>query len=139
MEFNNLDFKENWPEISKLAKHILSMGNCHGGCIVIGVKEENNKTLNPIGINQIQEKSDITKKLSRFIPNSIEYEILQFAYEETEYPKIKGKKFQVLIVEYDPKIIPLLARKDGESINNNRVYVRRKTESTEANYEELQH
>ena len=41
-------------------------------------------------------------------------------------------------MNHDPGIIPLLSMRDRTGINQNRIYVRRITESAEANYEEIQ-
>lgn len=137
-ETDYLDFKEAWPEPVKLSKHILAMANCGGGAIVVGVKQTDENIVEAIGIEKIEDKSDLTKKVAAYLPSTISLEILDFSYTESEYEKIKGKAFQVLLVEYDPKIIPLLSKKDGDGIRRNTVYVRRGTNTDEAAYEELQ-
>jgi hypothetical protein len=63
---------------------------------------------------------------------------LDFPYEQSEYTKLIGKKFQVLIVEDTPAYIPFIAASDGDNIRRNAIYARRGTSSEEANYEELQ-
>ena len=76
--------------------------------------------------------------MQKFIPNKVEYNVYDFAYEESEYPKIKGKKFQILLVNDCPKYIPFVSMTDGEEIRKNAIYIRREGETVEANYEELQ-
>jgi len=44
-EYNHIDFKENWLEIPKLAKHILGFGNSEGGVLIIGIKEEDSDSI----------------------------------------------------------------------------------------------
>jgi hypothetical protein len=42
------------------------------------------------------------------------------------------------LVEYKPKLLPILSLKEGKDIKPNVVYLRRGTSSDEANHEELQ-
>lgn len=63
---------------------------------------------------------------------------MDFSYEESEYPKLKGKSFQVLFVEDDPTHLPFAAVKDGPHVRGNAIYTRRGVATEEANYEELQ-
>lgn len=137
-ETDYLDFKEAWPEPVKLAKHILAMANSGGGAIVVGVKQSEDNSIEAVGLEKFEDKSDISKKLASYIPSGVALEILDFSYTESEYEKIKGKSFQVLLVEYNPKIIPLLPKKEGDGIRRNAVYVRKGTNTEEANYEDLQ-
>jgi hypothetical protein len=78
--------------------------------------------------------------LASYLPEPLtsKLDILDFSYEASEYPRLQGKSFQVLLVGYDPTHLPFLAKRDGDDVRNNAVYVRRGTASTEANHEELQ-
>ena len=58
-ELRNCDFKEDWPDNAALAKHLLGVGNAGGGCLILGVKENPDKTTTPAGIAQIKDKADI--------------------------------------------------------------------------------
>ena len=136
-EFNFLDFKKEWPEFSKLARHILALGNSGGGCIVVGVEELEDKTLSHCGIEKIVDKAQINTQVQIFIPSSLKFEIVDFVYNESEYGQIKGKKFQVLFVEYDSTLIPFVSIKDGSGIKGNTIYVRNGTSSQPANYQQL--
>ncbi|MBM7572566.1 helix-turn-helix domain-containing protein [Aquibacillus albus] len=140
-EQNNLDFKFDWPEGSKLAKHILALANYGGGCIVIGV-EEIEDTLTPNGLKEIIDKTKIVKKIDKFLPGILlandVVELYDFSYEESEYNKIKGKKFQILVVSNLPKRVPFVSPNDGQSIKKNRIYTRRGMGTVEASYEEIQ-
>ncbi|WP_334191151.1 ATP-binding protein (plasmid) [Synechococcus elongatus PCC 11801] len=137
-ETDNLDFKEAWPESTKLAKHILAMANSGGGVIIVGIKQSDKNSLEAIGVQEIKDKSDIFKQFRSYIPSEVSLEILDFSYQDSEYEKIKNKSFQVLIVDYNPEILPLLAKKTGKEIKQNCVYIRKGTNSEEANHEELQ-
>lgn len=65
-------------------------------------------------------------------------EILDFVYEASEYPKIVGKKFQVIFVGTAPNYSPFTSMADSEGIQKNKIYVRRGTSTEEANYQEVQ-
>lgn len=140
-EQDNLDFKGSWPTDTKLAKHILALANIGGGCLVVGVEEEGD-IITPNGISKIQDKTDIFKSVKKFIPGNLstsdDIQIFDFSYEATEYPKIKGKKFQVMVVENIPTKIPFVSPQDGENIKKNRIYTRRGAETIEASYEDIQ-
>lgn len=137
-ELNELDFKEVWPAHAKLARHLLGIANSHGGCLIIGVAQQDDNSLHPVGLATLADKADIHKGVKRFIPEQLIYEVLDFPFAESEYPTIKGKKFQVVIVEDTPKYIPFVAMADGEGICNAAIYTRRGTSTEEATYHELQ-
>lgn len=137
-ETDYLDFKEEWVSFPKLAKHILALSNTSGGAIIVGIKEHPDGSAEPVGLDEFLDKEKISKGLSKYLPIEILWDVFEFAYEESEYAKIRGKKFQVLMVEYDPQIIPFLCLKAGDGLKENVVYVRKGTSSTEANHNDLQ-
>jgi len=141
-EFAYCDFKENWPAHSKTARHILGIANSGGGCMVIGVRQKKDKSLESIGLKTLTDKTDVLNGIQKFLPDllfsTLSNSILDFPFEESEYPAIKGKKFQVLFVGDDPKHIPFIATADGEGIRKPGIYVRRGSATEEANHEELQ-
>jgi predicted HTH transcriptional regulator len=137
-EYDFLDFKESWPEMSVIAKHVLSFANSGSGCLVIGVAERDDKTLEPKGLDHLEDKTNIKAAIKKYVPESVAYEIHDFEYSDSDYERIKGKKFQVLTVLHKPKLIPVLSLSDGSSIWRNRVYVRSNTSSTEADNDQLQ-
>ncbi|MDJ0731596.1 MAG: ATP-binding protein [Crocosphaera sp.] len=122
-EFSYLDFKENWPSISKIARHILALANSGGGCIIIGVSD---KTLEPAGIEELKDKKKFTETVYNFLPSPLRNEknvgCLDFRYDDSEYTKIIGKKFQVIPVQSDDKYLPFVSMKDGDGILKNRIY-----------------
>src|SRR4051794_32731053 len=68
-EFTECDFKEKWPSDTSLAKHILAMANSGGGIIIVGVRENNDRTLEPIGLAELSDKEEIYKGVERYLPN----------------------------------------------------------------------
>jgi predicted HTH transcriptional regulator len=137
-ELDYLDFKEVWPDTPKLAKHILGLANSGGGALVIGTKQNDDGSIEPVGLIALADKTDITNKIKDFLPDQISAEILDFSYKESEYLTLKGKSFQVMLVESDPKSLPFLAKKDGDGVKRNAVYVREGVSTTEASHETLQ-
>ncbi|MDL5596891.1 ATP-binding protein [Bacillus subtilis] len=135
-ETNNVDYKEQWPEKGKLAKHVLALANSGGGILVIGVKEGD--VLQSIGLEKAKDKTDIIKQLSVYIPGNLSYEIFDFNFGSSENSELKGKIFQVMLVESNPAHLPYMALKGAEDLKNNSVYVRKGCSSTEAGYTDLQ-
>ncbi|UTE76761.1 helix-turn-helix domain-containing protein [Rossellomorea sp. KS-H15a] len=138
-EHNELDFKLEWPVKGNLAKHILAFANYGGGFLIIGVKEENG-VIEPEGLKSFKPKENVFNELENSLPKSLlnALDIFDFNYEETEYNKLKGKKFQVLFIPNLPKLIPYVSIKDSESLKKNRIYIRRGVTTAEASYEEIQ-
>ena len=139
-EFPNCDFKKNWPDFSKIAKHLIGIANSDGGCIIIGVGEKEDNTLEIVGIETLIDKSDCYNSFKKYLPGKLlsEIEILDFAYKDSEYGKLVGKNFQVILVSSNVKYIPYISCSSGESIKENVIYIRRGTSTEQANYEELQ-
>lgn len=140
-EADELDFKREWPEQSKLAKHVLGLANFgSGGCIVAGVNQGDGGSLDPVGIPALKDKTALLGGIAPFLPNELaaQLEVLDFPFEDSEYPTLKGKAFQVLFVPDDPGHLPFLATKAGDQVNANFVYTRRNTGTEPANNAELQ-
>jgi predicted HTH transcriptional regulator len=135
-EYNDLDFKGEWLDQSKLAKHIIGMANTSGGVIIFGVSEIDNKLI-PKGI-VLTDKTEFEKDINKFIPEQLNYQVLDFSFEESEYPKIKGMSFRVIIVEYDPKYIPFMAKKSGKKIKNDVIYIRKNSSTNPVEYYDIQ-
>lgn len=135
-ETDQLDFKAGWPSLEKVAKHVIAIGNSGGGAIVLGVKEDDGE-LTPQGISNIKDKADIGNTLSNYIPAELEYDVLNFPFDESEYSKIEGLDFQVILIDSDPLEIPYLPERSSGEIDENRIYVRRDTSTIEANRQDL--
>ena len=117
-----------------MAKHILAFANSGNGCIVAGVAERDDKTFEVEGLPSLEDKTKLKDSVQKFLPETIAsaYEIHDFEYTESEYPQIKGKKFQVLFVISNPDVVPLLSLAEGTSIKPNRIYVRHNNSTREA-------
>ena len=138
-ETDYLDFKAEWPDLVKVSKHILALANSGGGVLVIGLHQTDAGDLEATGLLEFKDKVDIVKTTNKYVPANVNFDIFDFSYTDSEYQSIKGKKFQVVLVEYSEKILPLLSLKEGHSIKPNVAYIRHGTESTEANHDQLEH
>lgn len=139
-EARNLDFKATWPDGPALAKHILGLGNTDGGALVVGVKEDAASGLDPIGLSKLADKADILNGIKKFLPSELLQRVypLDFAFEASEYPKIVGKSFQVLLVDFSAEHIPFVAQRAGTGIRDAAIYVRRDGLTEEASHTEVQ-
>ena len=115
-EYDDIEFKGDYIEEYKLAKHIIAMANSGGGIITFGIEEDENNILTPLGI-EIKDKTEIKEKLSNFIPNALDYELHVFQYEdEVEWKKLKNKNFLLITVNYNPKKIPFLKNSSSKIV-----------------------
>lgn len=137
-EFDNLDYKEDWSDFSKIGKHILAMANSGGGCILLGISQEENGKIITKGLEKVIDKANINNGLSKFLPKLLKYEILDFHFEGAEYKNIENKSFQVILIEDHPEHIPFVSVADGSDISKHKIYIRNGTKSEEPNYEKLQ-
>jgi hypothetical protein len=139
-ETNEFDFKKVWPEAPKLAQHVLGLANFGGGCIFVGVDEGDDGVLDPVGLSSLKDRTDVEDGLHKYLPDALRrlVGVYDFTYAESEYPKLKGKSFQVLLVEDDPAHLPFVATRNGTDLRSNRIYTRRAAATQEASYEELQ-
>ncbi len=137
-EFNDLDFKQDYCSYSKIAKHILGIANTGDGALIFGVKQNNDGSLESIGLTKVEDKTVIGKSIQKYLPKNLRYEIVDFIYADSEYGKLVGKKFQVIFVNYEKEYIPFVAECDGEELAKNRIYVRSNVNTEEANYEQIQ-
>jgi predicted HTH transcriptional regulator len=138
-ETDYLDFKAEWPDLVKVSKHILALANSGGGILVIGLNQTDAGDIEVTGLTELKDKVDIVKTTNKYISSNVIYDILDFSYTDSEYQSIRGKMFQVVLVEYSEKILPLLSLKEGNGIRSNVAYIRHGTESTEANHDQLEH
>jgi predicted HTH transcriptional regulator len=140
-EFNYLDFKEQWlPKEARgeFARDILGFANSGGGVMVIGVKEHTDRSLSSVGIPELKDKTDIHNSVKKFLPEEIEYDVLDFSFKESEDAAITGKKFQALLVEDRPRHLPFISTADGTEITSNTIYVRVGVSTSPATHDQLQ-
>ena len=138
-ELPELDFKADWPESAKVAKHILAMGNSRGGCLVLGISEQDG-VMEATGLRSLMDKAALDSGVRRFIPLALmeQLRVMDFSYDASEYPKLVGKAFQVVLVPDDPSNLPFMALAETTGLRKTAIYVRRLASSEEATYEELQ-
>lgn len=137
-ELDQMDFKNAWPAWPKVACHVLALANTGGGCIVVGVAENDDGSADPVGLAEFTDKADVDSGVSPFLPDAVEYLTLNFEYNDSEYAALKGKKFQVMVVEDKPEELPFLAERDGKDISAKTIYVRKGTSSRPATHADLQ-
>jgi hypothetical protein len=139
-EARNLDFKEAWPDGPALAKQILGLANTDGGVLIIGVQEDQSGSLNPVGLAKLTDKADVLNSIKKFLPSELLARVhpLDFVFEASEYPKIVGKSFQVLLVEFNPEHIPFVAMRSSTGLRESAIYVRRDGLTEEASHSEVQ-
>lgn len=136
-EHNSIDFKANWIDEAALAKEMLAIANSQGGIIVFGVAEDENKSIQPNGLQEIKDKAVISNGIKNYISSDLKYEVYDFSYTTSEYEKLCGKHYQMLVIEDTPEFVPFLAKKESGSLKQNMIYVRRGTSCEIANEEEL--
>ncbi|MFQ6880182.1 MAG: helix-turn-helix domain-containing protein [Oscillospiraceae bacterium] len=137
-ELDEIDFKQEWIDKGALSKIILAMANSRGGIIVIGVKENDDGTLDPVGIEDLKDKADINNSILKYVPRSLDYEIFDFPYETSEYEKVQNKKFQMIFVHDTPERLPFISLGETTGLEKDTIYVRRGTKSVKASSEEIE-
>ena len=135
-EFNEIEFKGDYIEYDKIAKHILAMANTDNGLIIIGVDEKNNE-LNPRGI-ELRDKTDIKNKLANILPDLLEYEIFDFKYDNhVEWDKVRNKNFQMIAIYFTPEKIPFLSKIEKNNVKPFEIYCRRSNSSDKVRQEDI--
>ena len=136
-ELDNIDFKEKWIEKGKLAKIILAMANSRGGIIAIGVKENRDGTLSPVGLDKFKDKAEIGQELSKYISPNLDFNILDFNYDASVYPDAENKKFQIILISDTPDRLPFVSLSATDNLEKDIIYVRRGTKCEKATAEEI--
>ena len=91
-EYDDIEFKGDYIEEYKLAKHIIAMANSGGGIITFGIEEDKNNILTPLGI-EIKDKTEIKEKLSNI---SQILQIMNYMYFNMKM-KLNGKSSKIKI------------------------------------------
>ncbi|MFP7300545.1 helix-turn-helix domain-containing protein [Neobacillus niacini] len=137
-ETDFLDFKTKWTEFSKMAKHVLAIANSGGGCIIVGVSQNDEGSILLTGLTEddFLDKADIDNKLANLLPKYLKYRTEDFYFGGGEQTLSK-KRFQVLIIEYDPKYVPYTSVVQRNELRYGAIYVRQGTKSLEATNDKL--
>lgn len=135
-----MDFKEEWPKPAKLARQVLGFANTGDACLIFGTKENEDGSIEAVGLAKLEDKADVVNGVKKYLPAELlqRTSVLDFSFDASEYPKIIGKRFQVLLMEYSVDHIPLLALRDGDGLKSTAIYVRREGQTEEATHDEIQ-
>ncbi len=140
-EHNSIDFKRQWIDKVSLVKEMLSIANYGGGFIIFGVHENEDKTFEPVGLNEFKDKAQISNDVKGFISSDLKYDVYNFEYSSSEYEKLQDRKFQMIHIEDTPEFIPFLSQREGGEGSNkvfpDRIYFRRGTSCELANAAEI--
>mgnify|MGYP002706154047 FL=1 len=136
-EQDNLDFKVQWIEAQKLAEILLGIANSGGGAIILGVKENEDGTLESIGLSKIEDKEKIHSKMAKFLPETIKFEIADFDFSNESYSKLKGRLFQLILIYSEDINLPYIWEKDSNSAEAGSIFFRRGTKTVKANSYEI--
>jgi predicted HTH transcriptional regulator len=137
-ETDFLDFKTKWTEFSKMAKHVLAIANSGGGCIIVGVSQNDEGAISLTGLSEddFLDKADIDNKLENLLPKYLKYRTEDFHFASDQLI-LQNKRFQVLIIEYDPKYVPYTSVVHRNELRYGAIYVRQGTKSLEASNDKL--
>ena len=137
-EYDDLEFKEQEIDEHILAKHILGIANTSGGVICLGIKEGDNG-LTPIGLDDSSDSTDLKKKLSRYLPYNLDYEVHPIDFDDKElWGDIRNKSFKIISIEYTPENIPFLPMKDSRDYKKTDIFCRKNSSTTRCEYDDLQ-
>jgi hypothetical protein len=136
-----VDFKQEWIAAPDLARIVLGFANKDDACIIVGVKEEDDKSLTATGILNKGDIKTVTDGLRKYLPQPLiddQIEVVEFSFWSADYANLQGKQFQVMFITHDPARIPYLAMRDGAGIKRTAIYIRRHASVEEATYAEIQ-
>ena len=136
-EQDNLDFKEVWIDAQKLASIILGIANTGGGIVILGVRENGNGTLAPIGLEELEDKEKMIGKLANFLPENLKPNILDFDFRDEAYSKVEGKLFQRMCIYSNDIELPYVWKKNSNEAEGGCIFYRRGTSTVKANVQEI--
>lgn len=125
-ETDRVDFKSDYIEYSKLAKHMMALANTNGGLIIIGVKELDNQEFLLSGVTSVKDSADFGNCIKKYIPKKLKYKHTCLTHGEN------ALKFVLISVLSRHSDIPYISEYDGSYVKSGDVYIRRDTESIKA-------
>lgn len=111
-EKDNIEFKTQWIDFTRVAKYLLAFGNYGGGIIIFGIKEDDGYKLN--GIEEFKDCTKIKQDIANYVPHTLDYEIYDFNFNGPEYNQLFNTKFQVICVQNTPEYIPFMPMRDSK-------------------------
>lgn len=137
-EYDDLEFKEQEIDVHILAKHILGIANTSGGIICLGVKESEDGLI-PIGLDNSSDSTDLKKKLSKYLPYNLDYEVHPIDYDDNGlWSDIRNKSFKIITVEYTPENIPFMPMKGSDDYEKTDIFCRKNSSTNRCEYDDLQ-
>ena len=137
-ELDEVDFKETWIQKGHLAKTLLAMANSRGGIIVVGIKEEDDGSLIPQGLEELKDKAVVNNEIAKYIPAGLDYEIFDFSYDSSEYEAVRNKKFQMVLIHDTPDRLTFISMNATTDLEKDVIYVRRGTKCEKASATEIE-
>ncbi|WP_064091324.1 AlbA family DNA-binding domain-containing protein [Rossellomorea aquimaris] len=138
-ETDYVDFKSDWIEFTKMAKHILAISNSGGGCIIVGVMQFDDGAIELKGLSdeEFLDKADVDNKLQHLLPKYLRYRTEDFIFSTNIHPSLDNKRLQVLIIDYDPRYVPYTSIVTRGELRYGAIYARQGTKTIEASHEKL--
>jgi len=136
-EQNSIDFKKIWIEPQKLSEIILGMANTGGGVVILGVEEKKDGTIEATGLDEIIDKEKQHSKISKYLPDTVNFDILDFDFSNEAYSQIENKLYQVIVIHSDDNDLPYMWNKGSDENQAGCVFIRKGTKTVKANSFEL--
>ncbi len=83
-------------------------------------------------MKNLRDSADLRQEVKKFLPANLKYHVKDIKFENSEYDKLIGKMFQILIVEDRPLELPFICCADGDKIKSGDIFIRKGTESDRA-------
>ena len=110
-EQDNVDFKEKMIDHQKLSEVILGIANNGGGVIIFGIKENDDGTIEAVGLEQLKDKEKVTSKLQKYLPEALHINVIDYDFTNENYSKLNGKLFQMICIECNDLDLPYVWKK----------------------------
>lgn len=136
-EHNSIDFKSQWISGNQLAKEMLAIANYGGGVIIFGILEKDDGSIDLSGLQELRDPATVSNEIKNYISTDLKYELYPFSFTSSEYPALQGHHYQMLVIEDTPQFIPFMAKKEGDKLKTNEIYIRRGTSCEVANQDEI--
>lgn len=82
---------------------MLAIANSGGGIIVVGLRENDDNTIDAPGLEKLEDKATISNSIEKYISSHLKYSVHDFSFEASEYEALQGRKYQIMIIDSDVK------------------------------------